>query len=163
MTDRVEERTTPVRLRELAAADVDRVAQIESVTNPSPWPRSLFAGELDLSPSVRHWLVAVAGGTVVGFGGLSFVLDTAHLLNLGVDPDHQRRGIGRRLCRELEDEARRRGVSGLTLEVRESNRAAITLYRSLGMAPAGTRPGYYPDGESAMIFWKHDLEPWVES
>jgi ribosomal-protein-alanine N-acetyltransferase len=147
-----------IGLRELAATDIDRVAAIEAVTNPSPWPRSLFAGELDLASSVRHWVVAVAGDAIVGFGGLSFVLDTAHLLNLGVDPAFRRRGIGRCLCLELLAEARRRGVTGLTLEVREGNHAAIALYRALGMTASGTRPGYYPDGENAMIFWTHDLQ-----
>lgn len=159
MTDQME---PPVVLRELTAADVERVADIEAVTNPSPWPRNLFAGELDLAPSVRHWLVAEVGGEVVGFAGLSFVLDTAHLLNLGVAPGHRRRGIARRLCLQLEEEARRRGVTGLTLEVRETNQPAIDLYLSLGMTPSGQRPGYYPDGETAVIFWKHALEPWSE-
>lgn len=159
---RPSDRAIDVRLRELAGRDVDQVTAIEAVSNPSPWTRNLFAGEVELDPSVRHWLVAVDGqgaGLVVGFGGLSFVLDTAHLLNLGVEPHHRRRGIARRICVALQAEAAARGITAVTLEVRSGNQAAIALYESLGFEASGLRPGYYPDGEDAMIFWNRPFGP----
>ena len=89
----------------------------------------------------------------MGFAGFAVLADVAHVLDVGVDPAHQRRGIGSRLCRAVMDEAWRRGVSGVTLEVRRSNAAARALYRGLGMTESGLRPRYYPDGECAVIFW----------
>jgi ribosomal-protein-alanine acetyltransferase len=144
-------------IRELGERDLDAVAAIEAAGNPRPWSRQLFAGEFDLDPATRHWLVACAGGQVVGFGGLMFALDTAHLLNLGVASAHTQRGIGYRLCLALVGDAIGRSATSLTLEVRASNTAAIALYRKLGMSASGTRPGYYPDGEDAIIFWLCDL------
>lgn len=155
-------------IRQLHEGDLDAVATIEAARNPSPWSRSLFAAELDLDPSTRHWLVACPGspdgpadggiqGEVIGFGGLMFVLETAHLLNLGVAASHANRGVGYRLCQALLVEAVQREATELTLEVRVSNRPAIALYHKLGMAPVGVRSGYYADGEDAMIFWLHDL------
>lgn len=157
--------TATVTIRPLEPHDLDAVAAIEAVANPRPWPRQLFEGELALPANSRHWLVAdaVNGSArsnpagVIGFGGIMLAADTAHLMNLGVDPAHTRAGIGQRLCVELIAEARRRGAVDLTLEVRASNQPAIALYEKLDMVAAGRRPGYYPDGEDAVIYWIHDL------
>ena len=156
-----------VTLRELEWGDLHAVATIEASVNPQPWSRQLFEGELNLSPNCRHWLVAVSSGTIVGFGGVMFAADTAHLMSLGVAGAQARNGIGQRLCVELFREARRRGASELTLEVRLSNAAAIALYEKFNMTRAGIRPGYYPDGEDALILWIHDLastdvESWLQ-
>jgi ribosomal-protein-alanine N-acetyltransferase len=152
-------------IRPLGDRDLGAVAAIEAVVNPHPWTRDLFATELDLPPANRHWLVAQVaagpdddtGGEVVGYGGIMLAVDTAHILNLGVAPAHTRRGLGERLCLELVAEAARRGAAELTLEVRVSNGPAIALYQKLGMTLAGNRPGYYSDGEDALIYWFHDL------
>ncbi|MCP4227632.1 MAG: ribosomal protein S18-alanine N-acetyltransferase [Actinomycetia bacterium] len=157
-----------VTIRPLDRRDLDAVAAIEGVVNPYPWSRQLFEGELALPPSSRHWLVAISarsparaggsGSAVIGFGGIMLAGDTAHIMNLGVDPAHTRAGIGQWLCVELVSEARRRGAVDLTLEVRASNAAAIALYEKLDMVATGHRPRYYPDGEDAVIYWIHDLE-----
>ncbi len=148
-------------IRELAETDLDAVASLEARINPQPWSRQLFAEELSLPPGNRHWLVAVDLGPLtrlVGFGGVMYAPDAAHLMLVGVEPDLTRRGIAARLCASLFLEARARGAEGVTLEVRRSNRAAIALYVKLGMTSVGCRPGYYPDGEDAEIFWLHDLQ-----
>ncbi len=168
-------------IRELAEADLDAVASLEARINPQPWSRQLFAEELALPPGNRHWLVAVGRGSdreprpesasesglgpepgsqalLVGFGGVMYAPDAAHLMLVGVEPDVTRRGIAVRLCASLFLEAKARGAEGVTLEVRRSNRAAIALYGKLGMTSVGCRPGYYPDGEDAEIFWLHDLQ-----
>ena len=107
-----------VETSEMEEADLDAVAAIEAATNPRPWSRSLFAGELDLSPSSRRWLVArQAGGAdgttaeridadrVLGFGGMMYAPDAAHLMLVAVDPSFVRFGIGAQLCWELFEDA----------------------------------------------------------
>ena len=42
-------------------------------------------------------------------------------------------------------------VTMMTLEVRESNRAAQRFYKSLSFKPVYSRPHYYPDGEGAIV------------
>ena len=137
--------------RSLECDDLDAVAAIEAEVNPQPWSRLLFEGELALPDGCRYWLVAVRGGSIVGFGGIMFAGDTAHLMNLGIAPAQARNGIGRRLCLELFSEARRRQATELTLEVRSSNAPAISLYHKLNMTQVGVRARYYPDGEDALI------------
>lgn len=146
-----------VTVREMTAADLDAVCRIEGAVNPRPWTRALLSAELGLPPAGRDWVVACAGDSIVGYAGVMYAGLDAHLMLVGVDPAHTRQGIGRRLCVELCDAAKARGMTGLTLEVRASNRPAIGLYHSLGMTEVGVRRGYYPDGEDAIIFWLDDL------
>lgn len=146
-----------VDIRELTPRDLDAVAAIEQATNPQPWTRRMFAEELSLPPSGRFWLVAEKERSVLGFAGMMFTPDAAHLMLVAVDPAATRQRLASRLCLALFDETRRRGVLGVTLEVRVSNTAAVGLYERLGMVVKGTRPRYYPDGEDALLFWIDDL------
>jgi ribosomal-protein-alanine N-acetyltransferase len=144
----------------MRARDLRAVTAIEADRNLDPWSRPLFAGELGRAEDCRHWLVACAGARVIGFGGVLYGAGEAHMMNLAVARAWARRGVGRLLCTALLAEAHRRGVTGYTLEVRASNQAARALYRSLGLTESGIRPGYYPDGEDAVIMWLHDLTPY---
>jgi ribosomal-protein-alanine N-acetyltransferase len=140
------------------ANHVDAVAGIEAQLNPVPWSQQLFADELLLVESSRHWIVALVAGEVVGFAGSMFIEADAHLMNLGVDPSHQRQGIGRRLMTQMMRDVRRGGFSAMTLEVRPDNLAAIALYEAFGLASSGTRDNYYPNGQDALIMWVHNID-----
>jgi [ribosomal protein S18]-alanine N-acetyltransferase len=150
---------TPLRIEPLRRRHVPAVTRIERLVSANPWSADLFRGELALSEASRHYRVARHGGRLVGFGGLMFVVDEAHVTTLSVHPDHQRRRIGTRLLAVLVREALARGVTALTLEVRAGNEPAKALYRRFGFAPAGIRKGYYAEvGEDALIMWAHDVD-----
>lgn len=149
-----------IGFRPMTAPDIDAVHRIELDSAVDPWSRSLLAAELDGDRADRHWLVADAGEAagVVAFGGVLFVLDEVHVMNLAVAPDHRRRGLASALLAGLLGHSAQRGAAGATLEVRASNRPAIGLYRRFGFQVAGHRPAYYPDGEDAAIMWLHGLD-----
>ncbi len=150
---------SPLRIEPMRRRHVAAVARIERRTSANAWSADLFRGELALPPATRHYVVARLGGRVVGFGGLMFVLDEAHLTTLAVHPDHQRLRLGTRLLLVLVREARTRGTTALTLEVRQGNDAAQSLYRRFGFAPAGVRKGYYAEvGEDAVVMWAHGVD-----
>lgn len=93
----------------------------------------------------------------MGYTGALLAAGEAHVLTVVVTEEHRRRGIGRALVDALVRAVRMRGAVGVTLEVRESNDAAIELYERLGFVSYGLRPGYYQDtGEAARILWLHD-------
>ncbi|MCG0240037.1 MAG: ribosomal protein S18-alanine N-acetyltransferase [Firmicutes bacterium] len=141
----------------MTLADVDGVVAVERLCFLTPWSRQAFVRELTENPHARY-LVARAGGTVVGYAGMWLVLDEAHVTNVAVHPDWRRQGLGERLMRGLMDWARAEGATRMTLEVRVSNQPAQELYRKLGFQPSGIRRGYYTDtGEDALIMWKDPL------
>jgi len=147
-------RIEPLRRRHLPA-----VTRIERMVSANPWSAELFRGELALPEPARTYRIARTGGRLVGFGGLMFVLDEAHVTTLSVHPDHQGQRIGTRLLAVLVREARDRGTKALTLEVRAGNEPAKALYRRFGFAPAGIRKNYYAEvGEDALIMWAHDVD-----
>ncbi len=144
-------------LSPLTADHLDDVALLEAEVSPKPWPRDLFAGELDLSPAQRHWLVAHDEGSLCGFGGMMLVGDEAHLMNIAVAPAQRRRGVARLLLSRLIGDVVDLGARHLTLEVRPGNTAALSLYRHFAMVVAGSRKDYYGPGEDALILWAHDI------
>lgn len=144
----------PMRRRHLRA-----VLDIEEQVHPKPWTSGVFVSEIDLvRAGHRYYAVAFDDSTLVGYGGLMFVDDEAHVTNLAVDPTRRREGFGRRLMMHLIDVAVTEGVSAMTLEVRVSNDAAICLYREFGFAPAGIRQRYYENTEDALVMWAHDVQ-----
>ncbi len=134
---------------------------IEQASYPRPWTPGVFQSELELARrGERHYIVARGGGDVVGYGGLMFVVDDAHVTNIAVSPARRREGIATRLLAELAWEAISRDCHALTLEVRVSNTAAQALYREFGFIPAGVRKNYYENVEDAIVMWCNDiLEP----
>ena len=100
---------------------------------------------------------AVGAGGVVGFATTTRQPDEVHLLDVAVAPAWRRRGIAGALVGWLATRARGDGATAMTLEVRVSNAGGLALYRRLGFADHGVRPGYYQDGEDAVIMWHHDL------
>jgi ribosomal-protein-alanine N-acetyltransferase len=148
---------TTVQLRKLAVADLGAIEKIERRSYPTPWSRSMFAGELAKPSSICLGAFDADGdeGTLVGYLIVSRYVDAWHVMNVAVDPDHRGRGIAttmlERLFEVTADDARR----GYTLEVRVSNETAIRLYERLGFRSRGIRRGYYTDNrEDALIMWK---------
>ena len=105
-----------------------------------------------------HCHVAEAGDQVVGHISYSRVLDEAEIINIIVAPALRGEGVGRTLLRAALEALGPAGVHCCRLEVRESNAAAIGLYRAEGFYENGRREGYYPSGvgtrEDALLMSK---------
>lgn len=143
----------PMRRRHLRS-----VLRIESQVYPRPWSLSLFLGELGLRGS-RYYIVARVDGVVVGYAGLMFSLDEAHVTTIAVDPAWQRHGIGARLLLNLTRASLERDCRHMTLEVRVSNQAAQQMYRRFGFDTEGVRKNYYAESkEDALIMWVHGID-----
>jgi ribosomal-protein-alanine N-acetyltransferase len=138
----------------MVAADLDEVLEIERHAFHSPWSRQLLVEELE-----RDWarLEVVrssdghGAGRIVAYINYWLVRDEVHLLNLAVHPDARRRGHGDRLMAHLVEFARAQACRYVTLEVRRSNLAAITLYRNHGFESVGVRPRYYSDDQEDAV------------
>jgi ribosomal-protein-alanine N-acetyltransferase len=142
-------------LRPMEEGDVPALAVLERAVFPDPWSENAFREEL-AAPG-RHYLVAEQGGSIVGYGGLMVVEEDAHVVTLGVAPEHRGHGLGTRLMLALADQALAAGAAHLTLDVRVSNAAAQSLYRRFGFERVGVRRHYYRD-EDALIMWALDID-----
>jgi [ribosomal protein S18]-alanine N-acetyltransferase len=143
----------PLRRRHLPG-----VMAIEQVSYPKPWTAGVFQSEIEMMRrGERCYLVARDGERVVGYGGVMFAVDDAHVTNIAVARSHQRRGIATRLLAELAWAALQHGSTALTLEVRVSNTGAQELYRRFGFESAGVRAKYYENVEDAIVMWCHGI------
>ena len=95
--------------------------------------------------------VALDGGSLAAYGGMLTVLDEGQITNIATAPQYRRMGLGRRIMDALEQYSSNNGIIFLSLEVRESNRAAIELYSSLGFKVEGKRKDFYTNPREAAL------------
>ncbi|MFN7132859.1 MAG: GNAT family N-acetyltransferase [Myxococcales bacterium] len=122
---------------------MDWIDALDEQVFGSRWGEGAPHERLVTEPPVGYarWAVIAAAGE-------------AELLRVAVAPSARRSGIARALLQRSEAELRGTGVRVLFLEVRESNAAARRLYEATGWSECGRRRGYYPDGETAVLYRK---------
>ena len=152
-----------IELRRLTLADLGDIERIERSAYPTPWSRSMFAGELAKPSSISLGAVdADEEFALVGYLIISRYVDAWHVMNVAVEPAYRRRGVATTLLEELFKLTVDDGRRGYTLEVRVSNASAIALYEQLGFHATGVRRGYYTDNrEDALVMWKDPVRTTV--
>lgn len=146
-----------MELKPLNETLLPQAEAIEALCFSLPWSAAMFLPEL--SDDACFWICALEGETLLGYAGMKTVLDEGYISNVAVSPTARRRGIANRLMEALREEAERRKLRFLTLEVRESNEAAIALYRRHGYTLCGRRPNYYAlptEAALLMTLYFHD-------
>jgi ribosomal-protein-alanine N-acetyltransferase len=135
--------------------DLDAVAALEAASFTNPWTREMLARELEPPTAARVYVLRAHSVRVAAFCSCWVLVDELHVNTIAVRDDLRRQGLGRRLMECVLDAAYREGVTRATLEVRESNTAALALYRALGFTVRGVRRRYYTHPEEdALILWR---------
>ena len=139
--------------------DVDAVMALESASFTNPWSRDTFLWELANSDVTRAYVLREPPGAVQAFCLCWVIFDELHINTLAVAPEARRRGLATLLLKVTFADAVAEGARKATLEVRESNLAALGLYQRLGFRVAARRPRYYsqPD-EDGLILWRESLD-----
>ena len=131
-------------------ADLPIVGQIEAASYTSPWPIAAFEQELDNAQA--QFDVLKHEKQILGYSGLWYFVDQAHIGTIVSHPKLRRCGVGELLLINMINAACRFPVDTVTLEVRPSNIPAQNLYLKYGFQAVGRRKRYYPDnGEDALI------------
>ena len=142
-----------LRIREMRRRDLDQILEIEELCFPLPWSRESFLTEL--KNPLAQYIVAQEGFALQGYAGVWLIFDEGHITNVAVHPRARGRRIGELLLANIMALASANGAVVVTLEVRPSNDAALSLYRRMGFEEKGHRRGYYLDnGEDALIMVK---------
>lgn len=140
-------------IRCLELSHAAKMLEIEEKSFEDPWTIGMIEAELSAKQAV--YVGYFEKEQLLGYAGCWQVLDEGHIMNVAVIPSRRGEGIGRRLLETLFEEGAGRGILYWTLEVRESNKAARSLYEKLGFELAGIRPDYYAEPrENAAIYWK---------
>ena len=136
-------------------SEIKDIRAVEEASFSRPWSEEALRSELQNGRSALF--VAKDGDRIVGWAGMTWVLDEGSVSDIAVLPAFRRQGLGRALTEALLAECRRLSLSCLLLEVRVSNAPAIALYRSLGFVDVGRRPRFYEDPREDALLMRADL------
>lgn len=119
----------------------------------SPWSIAILWMELSKKRYGRY-VKAQLDNRLVGFAGIRIECDDAHVTNIAVLKEYQSQGIGTQLLYQLRNEAIKSECLSMSLEVRASNKQAISVYESFGFKQTGIKEGYYRElQEDAIEMW----------
>lgn len=134
--------------------DLSSVMEIEELAYQYPWSQAIFK---DCIQAGYVCWVAELEDEIIGYAVFINAMQECHLLNICINPELQRRGLGRKLLTRVLTDAKENNATCVFLEVRPSNKHALELYESEGFNEVGVRKKYYPAShgrEDAVIFAK---------
>lgn len=121
--------------------DLLQVCQIEKSAFASPWSYESFLSSLKNQNNI--YLVAEENEEVTGYCGVWCIAGEGQINNIAVKEGWRHKGIGYGLLTYLFQIGREKLIESYTLEVRQSNHKAISLYRKAGFQTAGIRKNFY--------------------
>ncbi len=134
----------------LTEQEIPEVCEIEMECFTHPWSEQSLR-ESYANPDARFF-AAREDGKIIGYISAEIILDEGYIMNLAVRPEFRGRGAGKNLVKYIIKRFKN-DLKFFTLEVRESNVGAISLYENLGFEFAGTRKKYYRNPtENALLF-----------
>ncbi len=143
-----------MNIKTMDESHLDGVCKIEQQCFAHPWSRDSIESELRNDNSV--FLVMLEADRVIGYIGMNYVLDEGYIYNVAVDREFRCKGVATALINELVTYGKKHSFAFLTLEVRESNLAARSIYSKFGFIKVGERKNYYSEPtENAVLMTKY--------
>jgi ribosomal-protein-alanine N-acetyltransferase len=122
--------------------DLPAVMEIEITEYVFPWTQGIMKD--CLSTANYHGFLLKEDALLIGYAMISVAAAECNILNICIKSSHQKKGYGKKLLDFLINEAKELKAKQIYLEVRESNKIAISLYQSIGFNEMGVRKNYYP-------------------
>ncbi len=132
---------TTFTIRVATPRDIPQLAKIEAACFAQPWSETAFSDSMAQKNTL--FLCAATNGIIAAYIGLYLAFDEAEVTNIATLPAYRRMGLAKTLLCKTEETLTARGVTALHLDVRVSNVAAKTLYRSMGFSEDGIRRSFY--------------------
>lgn len=131
---------------------IKEIAKLEKICFSTPWSENAIK---DAFETGTKFFVATKDNKVLGYVGISAIIDEGYITNIAVFPDYRKQGVGSALLNHLFDFAKDNALSFISLEVRKSNFTAISLYEKYGFKTEGKRKNFYTNPtEDALIMTK---------
>lgn len=133
--------------------DIDEVLDVETDAFPTPWHRDAFVAELTKNKYAFYFVLEIEK-RIIGYCGLWKVVDEAQITNIAILTKQRGQSYGEFLLAYVMQWLKGMQTKSLSLEVRDSNTAAQSLYKKLGFSQVGVRKKYYADNqEDAWVMW----------
>ncbi len=143
-----------MKIEQMTSEHLEQVYEIEKECFSHPW--SLQSLESELNNDTSYFLVATENDEVIGYIGISVVIDEGYIFNVAVKENHRKKGVATALVNELVTYGKKNNFYFITLEVRESNEKAKSLYSKFGFVKVGERKDYYSEPkENAILMTKY--------
>lgn len=146
-----------MKIRKMTEADISYVYAIERDIFPEPWKEEDFIKAIE-KPNNEYLLVEI-DNQIIAYCGYWGIPPEGYIYNVAVHKKYRRQQIAYHMLTNLMGKAKERGIIRLTLEVRESNIPAKSLYESLGFIEAGIRKNFYTKPiEDGIIMWYEAMQ-----
>ena len=147
-----------ITIEKMGESHIEKLAVIEKECFSTPWSENALREELE--NSYARFLVAVCDGEVSGYIGAHNILGEVYITNVAVSEKHRRKGMGEKLINRLISVCEIENAEFITLEVRESNKPAINLYKKMNFKDVGKRKNFYenPREDAILMTYKPDGE-----
>ena len=143
-----------MKIEKMTKEHLDSVYIIETECFSHPWSKQSLENELNNDTSL-FW-VATENNDVIGYIGMSVVIDEGYIFNVAVSETYRKKGVGSALINEIVTYGKKNNLCFITLEVRESNINAQSLYSKFGFIKVGERKNYYSEPkENAILLTKY--------
>ncbi len=141
---------------QLGTADIQDLIDLEKMCFAYHWTYEQFT--LGLERKAFKVLGIREKGRLAGYIAFSLIEDEMEILNLAVHVDFRRRGMAGLLMDSAFEMCINNGIAKSFLDVKESNMAALTLYRKYGYKQIGVRKKYYPDTKEDALLFRYDFK-----
>jgi ribosomal-protein-alanine N-acetyltransferase len=128
-------------IQRMSHQDLDQVARLEKLSFSDPWSKRSFEDELTNRFSIP--LVVKSGTRIVGYACLWHIYEQMEIANIAVSPEFRGKGVGSTMMKRVLEVAKEKGCRSIILSVRQSNSAAISLYRRFGFVELERKKRYY--------------------
>ena len=143
-------------IRLMETADLEQVADLEKNCFSEPWSYGIL--EAGIHSPYDVYYVWEQDQRILGYCNLRFLAGEGEIQRIAVLPRYRRLGLARKMMDAMVEYVKNQRASVISLEVRESNRPARSLYESYGFRAEAVRKGYYRNpSEDAVIMWKRDV------
>ena len=122
--------------------DISQISEIEKECFTTPWTKTQIASFFD-NKNNSVYVIRTKNYSVIAYCEISFILDEAYISNIAVKKDYRQIGVGGILLKGIIDISKEKGISFISLEVRESNTSALALYNKYGFVQNGVLKNHY--------------------
>ena len=134
-------RRTSISFNRFTSIEIPSVLSIEERNSDYPWSQLQFTTSIENSNNLCYCLSL--NGKTIGYLIAMLALDSADILNIGIDSDYKRQDHGTALLNHLIEELNKRDIGEILLEVRAGNKSAIRFYKKQGFKEISVRKNYY--------------------